>query len=105
MRRVLLGAACGTGSSTARSFASIIIPAFGKDLVDTIRVFGLVACNRSGVPGEQPEKPSLKVAMIIPIKPWDRKAGLEAWRKRMADKYLGLTHDPHRPCKPAHKKS
>ncbi len=39
------------------------------------------------VPANGQEKPPLKVAMIIPIEPWDRKAGLEAWRKWMEDNY------------------
>ncbi len=33
------------------------------------------------------EKAPLKVAMLIPIEPWDRKAGLEAWRKWLEDRY------------------
>ncbi len=33
------------------------------------------------------ERPPLKVAMLIPIEPWDRKAGLEAWRKWLEDHY------------------
>jgi hypothetical protein len=35
----------------------------------------------------QAEKPTLKVAMLIPIEPWDRKAGLEAWRKWLEENY------------------
>ena len=35
----------------------------------------------------QPEKAPLKVAMLIPIEPWDRKVGLEAWRKWLEDHY------------------
>jgi hypothetical protein len=35
----------------------------------------------------QADKPPLKVAMLIPIEPWDRKAGLEAWRKWLEDNY------------------
>ena len=35
----------------------------------------------------QQEKAPLKVAMLIPIEPWDRKAGLEAWRKWLEDHY------------------
>jgi hypothetical protein len=33
------------------------------------------------------KKPTLKVAMLIPIEPWDRKAGLEAWRKWLEENY------------------
>jgi len=33
------------------------------------------------------KKPPLKVAMLIPIEPWDRKAGLEAWRKWLEEHY------------------
>lgn len=32
-------------------------------------------------------EPRLKVAMLIPIEPWDRKAGLEAWRDWMQERY------------------
>ncbi len=39
------------------------------------------------VPANGQEKPPLKVAMLIPIEPWDRKAGLEAWRKWLEDNY------------------
>jgi hypothetical protein len=39
------------------------------------------------VPATGQEKPPLKVAMLIPIEPWDRKAGLEAWRTWLEDKY------------------
>lgn len=35
----------------------------------------------------QNEPPRLKVAMLIPIEPWDRKAGLEAWRDWMQERY------------------
>jgi len=35
----------------------------------------------------QTGKAPLKVAMLIPIEPWDRKAGLEAWRKWLEDHY------------------
>jgi hypothetical protein len=35
----------------------------------------------------QAEQPPLKVAMLIPIEPWDRKAGLEAFRKWLEDHY------------------
>jgi len=38
-------------------------------------------------PANSHEKPPLEVAMIIPIEPWDCKAGLEAWRKWMEDNY------------------
>ena len=33
------------------------------------------------------KKPPLKVAMLIPIEPWDRKAGLEAFRKWLEENY------------------
>lgn len=36
---------------------------------------------------DKSEKPPLKVAMLIPIEPWDRKAGLEAFRKWLEDHY------------------
>ena len=39
------------------------------------------------IPANGQEKPPLKVAMLIPIEPWDRKAGLEAWRKWLEDHY------------------
>jgi hypothetical protein len=35
----------------------------------------------------QNEPPPLNVAMLIPIEPWDRKAGLEAWRDWMQERY------------------
>lgn len=35
----------------------------------------------------QNEPPRLKVAMLIPVEPWDRKAGLEAWRDWMQERY------------------
>lgn len=38
-------------------------------------------------PDDKPEPPPLKVAMLIPIEPWDRKAGLEAFRAWLEKNY------------------
>lgn len=36
---------------------------------------------------DKPKQPPLKVAMLIPIEPWDRKAGLEAFRDWLEKNY------------------
>ena len=49
-------------------------------------VFGALASVPTAVEADE-KKPLLKVAMLIPIEPWDRKAGLEAWRKWLEETY------------------
>lgn len=52
-------------------------------LVLTSALVGLYASPASA----QKDAPPLKIAMLIPIEPWDRKAGLEAWRDWMTERY------------------
>lgn len=52
----------------------------------TLFVLGLLGSVPTDVRADD-KKPVLKVAMLIPIEPWDCKAGLEAWRKWLEDHY------------------
>ena len=53
------------------------------------RILGLtlLALLVSSVARADDKKPPLKVAMLIPIEPWDRKAGLEAFREWLEKSY------------------
>ena len=53
------------------------------------RILGLtlLALLAGSVARADDKKPPLKVAMLIPIEPWDRKAGLEAFRKWLEENY------------------
>ena len=52
-----------------------------------VLVLTLLALLTSSVARADDKKPPLKVAMLIPIEPWDRKAGLEAFRKWLEENY------------------
>lgn len=57
-----------------------------------MRLSLLLAASLTLLPGvaaraDEKAKPPLKVAMLIPIEPWDRKAGLEAFREWLEKTY------------------
>ena len=56
-----------------------------QSLVRPLLIVGLLALPSLAIAQNEPRR--LKVAMLIPIEPWDRKAGLEAWRDWMQERY------------------
>jgi hypothetical protein len=71
--------------ATSRSVLPSRRPCRALPLLAALLVAGACAVSPSVLAAA--EKPVLKVAMLIPIEPWDRKAGLEAWRDQLEEQY------------------